>query len=67
MLTFKQIEDILFPGMDEDATFEKFKDSYWEYMIGEGKNKEAILQAIDNGEFWDWVDQFVGADEWVYK
>ena len=67
MLTFKQIEEILYPDMDEDATYAKFEDSFWEHMMENGKGEEAILKAIDNGEFWDWLDQYVGEDEWVYK
>ena len=53
--------------MDEDATYAKFEDSFWEHMIKNGKGEEAILRAIDNGEFWDWLYQYVGEDEWVYK
>lgn len=55
------------PQIDEDATWEKFKDEYWESMVDQGFNKEAILQSIDAGEFWDWVDDYVPSDSIVYK
>jgi hypothetical protein len=56
-----------YPQIDEDATWEKFRNEYWEYLVDEGYSKEAIHQAIDDGDFWDWVDDFVPEDSLVYK
>lgn len=67
MLTFKQIEEILEPVIDEDATYIKFHEEYWDDMIGEGKSESQIIADIDNGKFWDWVDQCVPEDEIIYK
>ncbi len=55
------------PQIDEDATFNKLEAYYWESMMDDGHDKEYIIASIDNGDFWDWVDDFVPADELVYK
>jgi len=52
--------------MNEDATFYKFEADYWEFMVDKGYGKEATIAALDRGEFWDWLEDFVPEDDWVY-
>jgi hypothetical protein len=52
--------------MDEDATFKKFRDYYWESCVDKGMDEEAIFASLDRNEFWDWLEDFVPEDDWVY-
>lgn len=53
--------------MNEDATYEKFRDAYWADCVEKGMSEEAIFASLDRNEFWDWLADFVPEDDWVYN
>lgn len=55
------------PQINEDATYEKFRDAYWADCVEKGMSEEAIFASLNRNEFWDWLADFVPEDDWVYN
>jgi hypothetical protein len=56
----------MYPQIDEDATFKKFRDDYWADCVEKSMSEEAIFASLDRNEFWDWLEMYVPEDDWVY-
>jgi hypothetical protein len=59
------MSDITKSGMTEDQVLNKYETEFSQYCFDSLgiTNGEAYLRKLENGEFWDWLEEYHN-DEW---